>query len=93
MLFRSLTLIQKMELAEKVDDRTEDGVDEDYWFELTGIPRSKKKKADPEKQTEDPEPEKKPAPGKTKTAKKTKVEAKELSMFAKFMDFFDHAPQ
>ncbi|MCZ2084150.1 MAG: DUF935 domain-containing protein [Flavobacteriales bacterium] len=88
----SLSLKEKIEIAEKVDDRTEDGVDEDYWFELTGIPRSKKKKTDPAKEEEDPEPEKKPAPGKTKTTKKTKVEAKELSMFEKLKDFFAHAP-
>ena len=93
----NLTLKEKMELAEKVDDRTESGVDEDYWYELTGVPKSKVKKSekedDPENEDEDPEPEKKPAPGKTKTAKKTKVEAKELSMFQKLKDFFDHAPQ
>lgn len=88
----SLSLKEKIEIAEKVDDRTEDGVDEDYWFELTGIPRSKKKKTDPAKEEEDPEPEKEPAPGKTKTTKKTKVEAKELSMFEKLKDFFAHAP-
>lgn len=90
----ALTLKEKIEIAEKVDDRTEDGVDEDYWYELTGIPRSKKKKEDPkDEEEEDPAPDKKTGPGKTKTTKKTKVEAKELSLFEKLKDFFGHAPQ
>lgn len=88
----NLTLKEKMEIAEKVDDRTESGVDEDYWYELTGVPKSKVKKEDKKEDpnTDNPEdtPEPDPAP-----KKKTKVKTKELSLFEKLKDFFDHAPQ
>ena len=90
----NLTLKEKIEIATIIDDRTETGVDEDYWFELTGIPKSKKPKqenTDEEDEIEeDQEPEK--AKGKSKQ-KTTKLKAKELSFFEKLMGFFDHAPQ
>lgn len=84
----SLTMLQKIEIAEKVDDRTESGVDEDYWYELTGIPKSKtpknKKKDDSSDDSEtDPEPD---------TKGKKKVKAEELSFLKRLKDFFDHAP-
>jgi hypothetical protein len=84
----SLTMLQKIEIAEKVDDRTESGVDEDYWYELTGIPKSKtpknKKKDDSSDDSDtDPEPD---------TKGKKKVKAEELSFLKRIKDFFDHAP-
>lgn len=85
----SSTLKDKLDAATIVDDRTESGVDEDYWFELTGIPKSKTGKVDPNKKG-DTDPNKKkedPAPG-----KKKKVNAKTLSLYEKMMDFFGHAP-
>lgn len=90
----SMSLKEKMEIAEKVDANTEDGVDEDWWFEASGLPRSKKKReaSSEEQPTTDTE---EPNPAKEKPTKKTKekVKAKELSFFDKLKDFFDHAPQ
>lgn len=80
----NLSLKEKIEIAEKVDDRTETGVDEDFWFEVTGLPKSKNTKAsDPEKDPSKKKPEE----------KKQKVTAEELSLFQKIKDFFAHAPQ
>ena len=88
----NLTLIQKMEIAEKVDDRTESGVDEDYWYELTGVPKSKVKKEDKKEDPNSDNPEDTPEPDPA-PKKKTKVKTKDLSLFDKLKDFFDHAPQ
>ena len=88
----NLTLMEKIEVAEKVEDITEFGVDEDYWYELTGIPKGKKKKEEPENPDEDPE---NPDPKKEKKqdpAKKKKVDVKGLSLYEKMKNFFDHAP-
>lgn len=38
----NLSLIEKIEIAEKIDEVTEHGVDDEYWYELTGIPKGKK---------------------------------------------------
>lgn len=89
----SMSLKEKMEIAEKVDANTEDGVDEDWWFEASGLPRSKKKKGESAEETEEEEETPEPDPKEKKKATKTKVQAKELSMFQKLKDFFDHAPQ
>lgn len=92
----NMSLKEKMEIAEKVDANTEDGVNEDWWFEASGLPRSKKKKNTSVEETEEEEedldtPE--PDPKDKKKPIKTKVKAKELSFFEKLKDFFDHAPQ
>lgn len=88
----NLSLKEKMEVAEKVDANTEDGVDEDWWFEASGLPRSKKKKGESAEETDEEEQTQEPGPQEKKKATKTKVQAKELSMFQKLKDFFDHAP-
>lgn len=94
-----LSLKEKMDIAEKVDANTEDGVDEDWWFEASGLPRSKKKKNNPSEETEEEEEKEddddtpEPDPKEKKKPAKTKVKAKELSLFEKMMNFFDHAPQ
>ena len=91
----NLSLKEKLEIAEKVDDRTEHGVDENYWYETFGIPKGNKAtKTDTEEQQkeqpDDKEKAKDPPPEKEKQPKK--VKAKDLSMFEKLKDFFDRAP-
>ncbi len=79
----NLSLKEKIEIAEKVDDRTDGGVDDEYWFEITGIPRgTQKKKPDNEGKTEK---EKSPS-GKT-------VTVDEAHFFTRLKDFFGHAPR
>ncbi len=38
----NLSLQEKIEIAEKVDENTEHGVDDEYWYEITGIPKGNK---------------------------------------------------
>lgn len=38
----NLSLKEKIEIAERIDEVTEHGVDDDYWYELTGIPKGNK---------------------------------------------------
>lgn len=87
----NLSLKEKIEIAEKVDDRTDGGVDDDYWFEITGIPRGKNKK--------DPNPEPEPEPGDPNDKKKKKklaggkvITAEEANFFKRLKDFFGGAP-
>ncbi|MEN5306938.1 DUF935 family protein [Chryseobacterium cucumeris] len=89
----NLTLKEKIEIAEKVNKLTETGVDEDWWFETTGLPKSKTAKKKPaEEKGDDPEPEKK-KPEEKKTSAKMKVTAKELNWLQRAKNFFGHAPQ
>ena len=79
----------KLAIAKDVDNITEDGVDDDYFFETFGLPKSKvskKKEAAVDPQNPDPQ---NPEPGKKQPKK---VSAKELSFFQKLKDFFDQAP-
>lgn len=91
----NLTLKEKIEIAEKVNKLTETGVDEDWWFETTGLPKSKTAKKKPaEEKGDDPEPEpEKKKPEEKKTSAKMKVTAKELNWLQRAKNFFGHAPQ
>jgi len=90
----NLTLKDKIEIAEKVNSLTETGVDEDWWFEATGLPKSKtapKKIAEEKGDDPEPESEKKKTEGK-KASAKMKVTAKELNWLQRAKNFFAHAP-
>src|SRR5690625_7189744 len=39
----NLSLKEKIDIAERIDEVTEHGVDDDYWYELTGIPKGNKR--------------------------------------------------
>lgn len=87
----TLSLTEKLNIAKQINDLTEDGVNEDYWYETFGLTRgNKKSKLEKvqdeniveENDDEDTKPTKKPI----------KKEAKALSLFDKVKDFFDHAP-
>tara|TARA_R110002033_G_scaffold36278_1_gene74641 strand:+ start:689 stop:1948 length:1260 start_codon:yes stop_codon:yes gene_type:complete len=83
----NLTAEQQLKIAETVDDRTESGVNEDYWFEKFNLPKGKGKKVDPA----DP---KEPEPADPKKKKKVeKKEVKELAWYKKAFSFFANAPR
>ena len=91
------TLSEKMTIAEKVDDRTENGIDEDYWYETFGLPKGKKPKTEAAAENKDPGTDDPTEPQEPKTKKQTKqprkVQAKKLSLFNQLKDFFDRAPR
>lgn len=84
----SMSILEKIEIAEIIDDRTESGVDEDYWYEISGVPKSKTEKKNKEKSSDDDpaddDPEEKP--------KGKKLKARDLSFLNRLKDFFDRAP-
>lgn len=92
----NLTLMQMLEIAKEVDDRTPDGVDIDYWYETFGLPKGNKSQNQKEDKTPNEQTKKEGKPEETKTAedkKPTKVKAKGLSMYDKLLNFFGDAPQ
>ncbi|MGQ2107116.1 phage portal protein family protein [Ornithobacterium rhinotracheale] len=99
-----LKAIDKLSVAERVNQLTADGVDDDYFYEEFGLPRgAKSKEREQEKeraetqeeeeiQTDEP-PKEKPKNKQKNTPKVKKVQAKDLSLFDKLKDFFAHAPR
>lgn len=84
----NLTTEQQLNIAKAVDERTESGVDEDYWFDHFNLPKGKGKKV-AEPNPADPEID----PKKKKQEKTTKKEVKKLSWLNKtFKSFFENAP-
>ncbi len=85
------SLKDKLDIALKVDEQTQEGVDDEYFYTTFGLPKgTKTKNQNPDDPKEEEETETEEAPTKKKEPKK--VEAKSLSMFDKLKDFFDHAP-
>ncbi len=102
---KALTKKEQLEIAIEVDERTEAGIDEKYWFENFGLPKGNRK-AKPETEEEPtPEEEEETDPIEKKSSKKTKpkntsrsaqgkkVQAQELSFWNKLKNFFDKAPR
>jgi len=77
-------LKEKLNIALAVNKITEDGVDDDYFYNTFGLPRGKKSKEPEEENTEEEEEKKK---------KEKKVTAEELSFFNRLKDFFSGAPR
>lgn len=50
----NLSLKEKIEIAERIDEVTEHGVDDEYWYELTGIPKGNKDPNRPRKGDSNP---------------------------------------
>jgi len=100
---KALSKKEQLEIAIQIDDRTEAGIDEKYWYENFGLPKGNRK-AKPEKVEEteeeptdnpnDKKEKKKSQPNSTKTKK---VQAQELSFWNKLAhnlkDFFAGAPR
>ena len=96
---------EQLEIAIEVDERTEAGIDEKYWYENFGLPKGNRK-AKPETEEEPtPEDEEETDPTEEKPVKKPnqknankpvqgkKVQAQELSFWNKLKNFFDKAPR
>lgn len=95
---KALTKKEQLEIAISVDDRTEYGIDEAYWYENFGLPKGSIKKQpeqkEPEQMEEDPGQEKAQEPEQKTTGTKTKkIQAQELSLWNKLKDFFGGAPR
>lgn len=95
-------MLKRLELAERVHHITEDGVDDDYFFEQFGLPRGKKSpKADDNQPSEDNDKPEENADNGQPTADskepkpkaRKKLTAKTPSLWERFVDFFAHAPQ
>lgn len=92
---------QRMQIAKEVDEITEDGVDDSFFYETFGLPRgNKKERQNPTPESDpnnpDPAPEEKKkdtSDPKEEKGKRTKVKAKNLSAFGRLRNFFAHAPR
>ncbi|MDM1074211.1 DUF935 family protein [Empedobacter brevis] len=102
---KALTKKEQLEIAIEIDDRTEAGIDEKYWYENFGVPKGNRK-AKPETEEEptpedeedagspDEKPSKKPnQKNASRSAQGKKVQAQELSFWNKLKNFFDKAPR
>lgn len=92
----NLTKKEQLEIAERVNAIVP--IDENYWYETFGVPKSspqpppKEGEAEPNgKDKEARNKEQNPSRGKTSFARK--VEAKKLSYWEQFLDFFGGAPR
>lgn len=98
---KALTKKEQLEIAKEVDDRTESGIDENYWYENFGLPKgSKKKEASPETKDEEPnETDEKKKEKETddlknrKSANSQKLTVREHTFWQKLKDFFANAPR
>ena len=96
-----LSAEKKMDIAEKVHNITEDGVDDSFFYDTFGMPRGNKRErekqnSDPENNPNNPDPEEKKKDSsdpKEEKGKRTKVKAKNLSVFGRLRNFFAHAPR
>ncbi|MDV3711215.1 head morphogenesis protein [Elizabethkingia anophelis] len=94
---------QRMQIAKEVDEITEDGVDDSFFYETFGLPKGNKKQKQKENptpesdpNTPDPTPEEKKkdtSDPKEEKGKRTKVKAKNLSVLGRLRNFFAHAPR
>ncbi len=97
---KALTKKEQLEIAIEVDDRTEEGIDTDYWFENFGLPKGnrKNKESTPEENvieedinTETSEENKKTL---QKANKKTLSSKKvNFGFLRRVVDFFQQAPR
>lgn len=79
-----------LEMALKVDAKTDSGIDEDWWFEEFGFPKGKRKtekKDDNDPELLDDESDDEPE------VKSKKVDAKKMTLIKRVTDFFGQAPR
>ncbi|WP_333662282.1 phage portal protein family protein [Chishuiella changwenlii] len=102
---KALSKKEQLEIAIEIDDRTEAGIDEKYWYENFGLPKGNRK-ANPEKvketeeeeePTDNPTEKKEKQKSASRSAQGKKVQAQELSFWNKLAhnlkDFFAGAPR
>jgi len=88
----ALTKKEQLEIAKEVDDRTEEGIDPEYWFENFGLPKGNRKKK-PETQEEIEVEETEQSNLKEKAKNKTQtLKVQEHNFWNKLKDFFANAP-
>lgn len=85
-----LTKEKQLEIAEKVDKLTENGVADEYFYETFGLPKGTRKPKETEEIEEETEKEKDQE--KTDQKKQQKITTKKLNFYNKFLDFFANAP-
>lgn len=89
--------LKQLQIAERVHNLTEDGVDDAYFYEEFGLPRGKgkDKTEDNEQETEKEENTEEKTPKKKASIKdkRQKLSVRELNFWERLMDFFAHAPQ
>lgn len=102
---KTLTKKEQLEIAIAVDERTNTGIDEDYWFENFGLPKGSRKNELDELEdeeltkTEDDElTDKKTKKPVFKTnpitkPREKKIQTQQLSFWNKLSNFFDKAPR
>lgn len=89
---RALTKTEQLEIAKEVDDRTEEGVDNDWWFEYFALPKGNGKKK-PEGQEEIETEETEETTSKEKPKKQTQtLKVNDRNFWQKLSDFFANAP-
>lgn len=87
------TMKDKFDIARQVNELTADGVDDEYFYSTFGLPKGNKTQDENLQPDNSGKKEEAPEPDPEETDKKAKkVAAKNLSMFDKLKDFFDHAP-
>lgn len=102
---KALSKKEQLEIAMEVDDRTEAGIDENYWYENFGLPKGNRKTKPEKEEKPIPEDEEESNPTEEQSSKKSnqknankstqgkKVQAQELSFWNKLKNFFDKAPR
>lgn len=93
---KALTKKEQLEIAKEVDDRTEHGIDENYWYENFGLPKGERKKEgkESEEAPEVTEEEKQEERNKKKDkGDSQKLTVREHTFWQKLKDFFANAPR
>ncbi len=84
----------QLEIAEKINTITENGVDESYFYENFGLPKGSKPKTNNNiKEQESEEPQEPTENTQQEETKVKTVNTKNLSLFDKLKDFFANAPR
>ncbi len=94
----NVTLVDKLDIAERVDQITEEGVSDDYFYETFGLPKGNKTAKQGKNDPENPENAgtgdgDQPEEDKKKDKAPKKAAPKKLSLYDKVKDFFDQAPR
>lgn len=95
---KALSKKEQLEIAIEVDNRTEYGIDEKYWYENFGLPKGSLKKEKSPKVLIEKEEQETDREEKSKTSKKTNkqtLSSKKInySFWRKVVDFFQQAPR
>jgi len=91
---------EQLNIAKEVDDRTEEGVDNDWWFENFGLPKgNRKRKPEPQEETEveETDPKGKDTPKNERESSQGKkvqtLKVQDHNFWNRLKDFFANAPR